>query len=80
MTLFRGHVEKGVIVLDEEHELPEGAPVTVSVATTAPVTTVSGQSPSLYERLESIIGKAQNLPADASANKRHYLYGHPKTL
>lgn len=80
MTYLRGHVEKGVIVLDDKNDLPEGTAVTVSVSSTAPATENIGEAPSLYKRLESIVGKAQNLPADASANKRRYLYGHPKTL
>lgn len=37
-----------------------------------------GEAPTLYERLGSLFGAAQGLPADASTNVDHYLYGHPK--
>ena len=31
------------------------------------------------ESLKGVIGKATGLPRDASSQKRHYLYGHPKS-
>jgi len=33
---------------------------------------------SLLDRLGDVVGKAEGLPADASQNVDHYLYGHPK--
>ena len=33
---------------------------------------------SLADRLRSVIGKAKNLPPDASVNHDYYLYGLPK--
>lgn len=47
---------------------------------TEPVPAQDGerQIPTLYERLKPIIGIADGLPEDASANIKHYLYGHPK--
>jgi hypothetical protein len=33
----------------------------------------------LAELLKDVIGKATGLPSDASSQKRHYLYGHPKS-
>src|SRR5437868_2033214 len=58
-----------LVVLDEPSSLPEGTEVEV-----VPV------NPELApaDPLANVIGKAQNLPPDASRNKRHYLYGHPK--
>jgi hypothetical protein len=69
---YKGHVRNGTVVLDEPAQLPEGAEVTVNVEPVAPPT-------SLAELLKPLIGKVQGLPPDASAQKRHYLYGHPKS-
>ena len=69
---YKGHIRNGTVVLDEPVALPEGAQVTVDVIpaeTTAP----------LSEKLKDVIGKATGLPPDASSQKRHYLYGHPKS-
>ena len=46
---YRGHVENGVIVLDEPAELPEGAPVRVELAE-------KGSRPTLADRLRDVIG------------------------
>lgn len=70
---YRGHVEKGAIVLDEPAELPEGAEVTVEIATHSDVAHADYVSPLL-----KYAGKAIGLPPDASVNVDHYLYGHPK--
>jgi len=76
MTL-QGHVKNGMIVLDAPCQLPEGAIVQIEVAeyTAAPAT---DNIPTLYERLGPLIGAIDDLPADASENLKHYLYGHPK--
>ena len=73
--VYRGHVRNGRIELDEETSLPEGAEVQVSLL---PEPADEEEIPTLYERLEPIIGKAKGLPADAARNIDHYLYGHPK--
>ena len=69
---YRGHIKNGSVILDEPVQLPEGAEVTVDVA--PPERPVP-----LAELLKDVIGKATGLPPDASAQKRHYLYGHPKS-
>lgn len=69
---YRGHVENGVIVLDEAAELPEGAKVTVDV------TRECDESVRPLSSLLKLSGKAVGLPSDASVNVDHYLYGHPK--
>ena len=75
MMTYRGRIKNGAVLLDEPVELPEGAEVEV----TLPGTSVGVDPiPTLYERLKSVIGKAEGLPPDASANVDHYLYGHPK--
>jgi hypothetical protein len=65
---YRGHVEKGVVILDEPAELPEGSAVEV----------VPVKIKSLAERLKNVIGKAKGLPSDLARNHDHYLHGRPK--
>jgi hypothetical protein len=68
---YKGHIKNGTVVLDQPVILPEGAEVNVDlVAAPAPIP--------LAESLKGVIGKATGLPPDASSQKRHYLYGHPK--
>lgn len=75
----RGHVKNGVIVLDEPAELPDGTKVEVRPVVDSSVEReASDEAPTLYERLEPVIGKAKNMPPDAATNYEHYLYGLPK--
>lgn len=67
MTI-RGHVENGMVVLDEPVALPEGATVQVEL-------TVPSSGPSLGRKLLRHAGKAQHLPSDAAQNHNHCLYG-----
>ena len=69
---FKGHIKNGTVVLDEAVTLPDGAAVTVDVIPLQPPVP-------LAELLKGVIGKATGLPSDASSQKRHYLYGHPKS-
>ncbi len=69
---YRGYIKNGSVVLDEPVDLPEGAEVTVDLTPTEPAVP-------LAELLKDVIGKATGLPPDGSAQKRHYLYGHPKS-
>lgn len=70
MTL-RGHIENGAVVLDEPADLPDGMEVRVEVAG-------AKQPKTPGEALMKYAGRATGLPADASENLEHYLYGHPK--
>jgi hypothetical protein len=72
---YRGHVQNGTVVLDDVVVLPEGAAVQVDVLAERGELEVV---PTLLERLQSVIGKAQGLPPDASQNVDHYLYGQDK--
>jgi len=65
---YLGHVEKGVIVLDEADALPEGMQVRVE-----PV-----PQRTLNERFKNIIGRAPDLPPDMAENHDHYIHGTPK--
>lgn len=68
--IIQGHVENGVVVLDEPVVLPEGTAVEVSLETTQPCP--------LWEMLMQHAGKAEGLPSDLAMNHDHYLYGVPK--
>lgn len=65
---LEGTVHNGVIVVESDSPLPEGAEVKVVV----PVESTLG------ERLKKFKGIAQELPADLAENHDHYLHGTPK--
>jgi hypothetical protein len=74
-----GIVKNGGVVLAESAQLPEGAEVRVEL----PERTNHSAHPdangsSLAQELLRHAGKAKGLPADASSNLDHYLYGTPK--
>lgn len=62
---YRGHVEKGMIVLDEPAPLQEGMQVHIELPAQSTEAGVK-ETPSLAERLACVIGKAEGLPADWS--------------
>lgn len=69
---YKGHIQNGVIVLDEPINLPEGAIVSFEVAMMETVED-DQEIPTLADRLASVIGKAEGLPADWSENHDVYL-------
>jgi hypothetical protein len=69
-----GHVQNGVVVFDTPTSLPEGTVVRIEAIDVA----AQPAKRSLLDRLGEMVGKAEGLPADASQNVDHYLYGHPK--
>ena len=69
---YRGHVKKGVIVLDPPAQLPEGAEVEVRTAGQ-----ISADA-TWADVFREVIGQADGLPADSSVNHDSYLYGAPK--
>ena len=75
---YRGHIENGTVVLDEPVALPEGAKVEIALLESPEAISDDTLIPSLYERLESVIGIAEGLPADFAANHDHYAHGRPK--
>lgn len=82
--VLRGKIKNGKVVLDNRKKLPEGTEVEVRPVKRpkklgkAKGTKLKVQPKSLAERLKNVIGKAKNLPPDASVNVDHYLYGLPK--
>jgi hypothetical protein len=78
--VLRGHIEYGMIVLDDPQALPEGAEVEVIVSAPKSAEESNGETvgATLHERLKAFVGKLDGLPPDASINHDHYLYGTPK--
>jgi hypothetical protein len=74
---YKGHVEKGLVVLDEPLPVADGTPVRVEVLTDL-ATEEPGSIPSVTDRMAPFIGQAMNLPDDAAENHDHYLYGTRK--
>ena len=75
---YRGHVENGLVKIDEPVTLPEGASVQIDLIENTASQSSCEEGISLYDRLKPVIGMAQGLPSDASLNVDHYLYGQPK--
>ncbi|MBM4039632.1 MAG: hypothetical protein FJ290_14080 [Planctomycetes bacterium] len=68
---YRGHVENGLVVLDEPASLPEGARVRVEPEE-------SEREPTLAERLKDVVGIIEGLPPDFAEQHDHYIHGTPK--
>jgi hypothetical protein len=67
-----GHVEGGVVVLEEGCALPEGTKVRIDVVVDAAVLDDEGRT--LGEKLMRHAGRADGLPSDLSVNHDRYLY------
>lgn len=68
---YRGHIQNGVVVLDEAADLPEGLEVEVEPCIDATHT-------SLAERWKDLIGIVSGMPDDMAQNHDHYIHGTPK--
>jgi len=75
--VYRGHVENGVVVLDEPASLPEGAKVRVEPEEPEEPEELEREL-SLAERLKDVAGILKGLPADFAAQHDHYIHGTPK--
>lgn len=67
---YRGHIENGLVVLDEAVVLPEGTKVRVEALGKPPRT--------LAEQFRDVIGCISDLPSDMAENHDHYIHGTPK--
>jgi hypothetical protein len=76
--VYRGHVENGLIRLEDAPTLPEGVEVEVRLLTENTPQEGEEEIPSVCEALRAFVGKAEGLAPDASINLDHYLYGLPK--
>ena len=72
---YRGKVKGGVVVLEDNARLPDGASVRVDLLDEQ---AGDENGPSLFERLEPVIGKAKGLPPDAASNVDRDLYGRTR--
>ena len=69
---FEGTVQNGVVVFDNQQQLPDGTRVEVIVQDP------SVKAPTLRERLAKLAGTVDDLPADMARNHDHYIHGAPK--
>ncbi len=69
---YMGTVSNGVVVLENNGSLPEGARVRVSLLEP------SRDAETLGQRLLRFAGVARGLPSDMAENHDHYLHGQPK--
>ncbi len=70
--VYHGHIQNGLVVLDERPNLPEGAEVRVAIM--PPRTDES----TLGSRLMKFAGRLEGLPPDLARNHDHYAHGAPK--
>jgi riboflavin synthase len=76
---YRGRVCNGVVVLDEDLRLPEGAAVRVELVTeTTDEQLLDEHGQTLGQKLMTYAGKLKGLPSDLARNHDHYLHGTPK--
>jgi hypothetical protein len=74
--VYRGHVEKGVVVLDDLVTLPEGLVVRIEPSTgVADAALLDENGQTLGQKLMKHAGGAIGLPTDLAVNHDHYLYG-----
>jgi hypothetical protein len=76
--VYRGHVENGMIRLEDAPLLPDGVAAEVRLLTEVAPHEEDEKIPSVCESMRDFVGKAEGLPPDASVNHDHYLYGLPK--
>jgi len=65
---YRGHIENGLVVFDEQVMLTEGTEVRVEP--------VSQRRTTLAERFQDVIGCVSGLPTDMAQNHDHYIHIH----
>jgi len=66
--IYRGHVQNGMVVFDDQANLPEGTEVRVE-----PLTPQPGKT--LAEQFADVVGQALDLPPDMAERHNHYLHG-----
>jgi len=67
---YRGHIENGLVVFDEQVALTDGTEVRVEP--------LPQGRPTLAERFSDVIGCVSDLPQDMAENHDHYIHGAPK--
>jgi hypothetical protein len=66
--VYRGHMQNGLVVIDDHISWPDGTVVLVE-----PVS--SEKAKSLAERFQDVIGSITDLPADMADNHDRYIHG-----
>jgi hypothetical protein len=79
LMVYRGHVQNGVVVLEDPAKLEEGQSVSVSLRRGRRAARRKPPLTTLSERFKPLIGIAKGLPRDFSSQLDHYLYDTPKT-
>jgi hypothetical protein len=73
--VYRGHVEKGIVVLDDSAVLPDGLEVRIEpVAATEQSSALDEDGLTLGQKLLKHAGKSVGLPADLAVNHDHYTH------
>jgi hypothetical protein len=75
---YLGHLENGIIVLDDAATIPEGTRLRIEILPEVNGKPEDVEGPTHYEHYKSIIGAAKGLPADFAAQHDHYIHGTPK--
>ncbi len=76
---YQGHIENGLIILDEPANLPDGVKVRVELITDGDASRKPKVGPGThFEHYTSIIGAIDDLPKDFAAQHDHYIHGTPK--
>ena len=78
-----GKVKNGVVVPDEQVELPEGAAVVIQFAGEGSVDEWCWRDSDLGPfrcGMRALAGSCDGLPADMALNHDHYLYGAPQSI
>lgn len=83
---YRGHVENGVVLVDDPVRLPEGAAVQVKLiepVLATPVPQLDSNGPAIEVELAALWADVSasewaQLPSDLTDNLDHYIYGTPK--
>ena len=70
---YMGEVRGGVVVFETGGQPPEGTKVRVE-----PIGEADEATPTLADRLRSVIGIAKRLPADLAEQHDHYIHGTPR--
>jgi len=70
--VIKGHVQNGVVVLDERTSLPEGSEVRIELVD------VEEQLASLREGLRRFSGILKDLPEDMAEHHDYYAHGKPR--
>ena len=76
--VYDGHVERGVVVVDDPVTLPDGTKVKVEILPLAGENSPDESVPTLYDQLAPLVGAAKGLPSDLARNHDHYLHGQPR--